>query len=101
MNQLVYGAVIVGAVVLFFLPTIIAVILGTEMLWAVVLLNVTTWLGAVLAVIILPRKRTAPVRHAVPVQDDPRYLFGVLPPADQSGAGRRQDGVRAGASAWS
>lgn len=100
MDQLIYVAVIAGAAVLFFLPSIIAVIRGTDLLWIVILLNVTTWLGAWVAVIMLPRKRPAPVRHAVPIREDPRYLYGGLPPADPAGAGRHQDSGRAGAPVW-
>ena len=101
MEQLVYVPVILGAAVLFVSPSITAVIRGTDLLWAVILLNVTTWLGAWVAVIVLPRKRSVPVRHALPIRDDPRYLYGAVPPPPPAGASRLQDSARSGATVWS
>jgi hypothetical protein len=101
MGQGVYVAVIVGAAVLFFLPSVIAVIRGTDPLWIVILLNVLpfgfTWIGAWLAVFMLPRAMPAPARQVLAVEDDPRYLFGVLPPEDPADASR--DRARAGVPA--
>jgi hypothetical protein len=108
-QQMVYAAVIAVGAVLFILPTIVAAILGTRPMLAVIVLNATTWLGAWLAILMLPRDRPAPVRHAVPVrpavpaqralpiEDDPRYLYGAVRPADPAGAGVHQASAGAGA----
>jgi hypothetical protein len=105
MDQEVYVAVIAGAAVLFFLPSIIALIRGTDPLWIVLLLNViplgVTWIGAWLAVFMLPRATPVPVRQALPVRDDPKYLFGIVPPEDPAGASQHHDDARTGAPAWS
>lgn len=106
-QQLVWAAVIVGAIVLFFLPIIIAAIRGTDPIWPVVLLTVLTplggiwWFGAWFAAFAFPRRRPAPPRQlALPPREDPMCLFGGVPPADTALAGRRPAGG-SGVSAWS
>ena len=82
---MIWVLVIAGAAVLFFLPTIAAVIRGTDPLWVVILLNVIplgiTWFGAWLAVFMFPRNQPAHTRPVRAVWDDPRYLYGAVPPA--------------------
>lgn len=68
MDQLVWVAVIGGAIVLFWLPVIIAAIRGTQPLGIVILLTLltplggVTWFGAWLAVFMFPRSRPARTR---------------------------------------
>jgi len=99
MDQLVWVAVIGGAIILFWLPVIIAAIRGTEPLGIVILLTLltplggVTWFGAWLAVFMFPRSRPARTRGARPYWDDPRYLYGGVPPADPAAGGRHQDGA--------
>ena len=94
-QQLVWAAVIVGAIVLFFLPVIIAAIRGTDPMWPVVLLTVltplggVTWFAAWFAAFAFPRRRATPPHRpapprqfALPPQEDPRCLYGGVPPAD-------------------
>jgi hypothetical protein len=106
---MVWAAVFVGAFVLFWLPVVAAAIRGTEPLWLVILLTVltplggVTWFGAWILAFTLPRRRPAPPpRRALLPQDDPRYLFGGVPPADTAAVvTRRAVGAGSGASAWS
>lgn len=100
-GQLVWLAVIGGAFVLFWLPVIVAAIRGTDPLRIVVLLTVltplggVTWFGAWFAAFAFPRKRPAPSHRPAPPPDpfkaplapseDPRYLFGGVPPQDRPG----------------
>ena len=100
-GQFVWVAVIVAAIVLFWLPVIVAAIRGTDALWIVILLTVltplggVTWFGAWFAAFAFPRNRPTPPRRPAPPPDpfqaplapweDPRYLFGGVPPQDRSG----------------
>ena len=97
-QQFVWGVVIAGAIVGFFLPVIVAAIRGTDPMWPVVLLTLATgftgvtWFAAWIAVFAFPRRRSAPPRRsahprqpALPPQDDPRCLYGGVPPADTAG----------------
>ena len=106
---MVWAAVIVGAMVLFCLPVLVAAIRGAEPMWLVVLLTVltplggVTWLGAWIVACGAPGRRPAhPRRPALLPQDDPRCLFGGVPPADTAPVvSRRAVGAGSGASAWS
>jgi hypothetical protein len=92
-QQLVWVAVIAGAILLFWLPVIIAAIRGTDPLWLVVLLTVltplggVTWFGAWIAAFAFPRRQPAsprpalPRQPALPPQEDPKCLYGGVPPA--------------------
>jgi len=89
---MVWLAVIAGAIVLFWLPVIVAGIRGTDPLWMVILLTVltplggVTWFGAWIAVFIFPRNRPAPPRRPVPPPwEDPRCLYGGVPRQGRSG----------------
>jgi hypothetical protein len=90
---MVWLAVIAGSIVLFWLPVIVAGIRRTDPLWIVILLTVltplggVTWFGAWIAVFIFPRNRPAPPRRpapphrpAPPPSEDPRCLYGGVPP---------------------
>jgi hypothetical protein len=97
-GQLVWVVVIVGAIVLFWSPVIVAAIRGTYRLWIVILLTVltpiggVTWFGAWFAAFAFPRKPPAPPYRPAPPPDpfraplapreDPRYSFGAVPPQD-------------------
>ncbi len=91
MGQLVWVAVIGGAIFLFWLPVIIAAIIGTEPIGIVILMTLltplggVTWFGAWIAVFMFPRRparasRATQVSRARPYWDDPRYLYGGVPP---------------------
>jgi hypothetical protein len=94
-QQLVWAAVIVGAIVLFFLPIIMAAVRGTDPIWLVALLTVltplggVTWFAAWFVAFTFPRRRAAPPhrptpphQRALPPREDPRCLYGGVPPAD-------------------
>jgi hypothetical protein len=108
MQQFVWIAVIAGAIVLALLPVITAMIRGTEQTWIVVVLTMltplsgVTWFFAWWAAFALPRRRPAPQRQpALPRWDDPKCLYGGVPPADTAVVSRRQASAGAGVSAWS
>jgi hypothetical protein len=114
MQQLVWIAVIAGAIVLALLPIITAVIRGTEQIWIVVVLTMltplsgVTWFAAWWAAFALPRHRAAPQcrpapprQPALPPWDDPKCLYGGVPSADTAVVSRRQAGAEAGVSVWS
>jgi hypothetical protein len=113
-QQLVWAAVIVGAITLFCLPVIIAAIRGTDPIWPVALLTVltplggVTWFAAWIAAFAFPRRRPAPPRRlapprqlGLPPQEDPRYLYGGVLPADTAVVSRHPAGGGSGVSAWS
>ena len=81
---MVWLAVIVGAIVLFWLPVIVAGIRGTDPLWIVILLTLltplggVTWFGAWIAVFIFPRQPArSPRRPAPPALKGPGSAGGV------------------------
>ena len=104
---MVWAVVIVGAIVLFCLPVLVAAIRGTDQLWLVVLLTLltplggVTWVGAWIVALAFPRRRPAPARRSAPLarEDDPTCLFGGVPPADTVVLARRPAG--SGVSVWS
>jgi len=113
-QQLVWAAVIVGAIVLFCLPVIVAAIRGTDPIWLVVLLTVltplggVTWFGAWIVALAFPRRRPAAPRRpapprqlALPPREDPRCLYGGVPPADMAVVSRHPASGGSGVSAWS
>ena len=128
-QQWVWAVVIVGAIVGFFLPVIIAAIRGVDPMWPVVVLTLITplggfwWFGAWFVAFAAPRRsaavrrhappvRTAPpgwtvppARPALPARDDPMCLYGAVRPRIPRllSAGARLDHAwrRSGVSVWS
>jgi len=99
MSQLIWVAVIAGAILLFWLPVIVAAIRRTDPLWPVVLLVLgtgaggVTWFAAWWAVFSFPRRAPAPPPQPVlppppvpvPWWEDPKYLYGGVPPEGSTG----------------
>lgn len=113
-QQWVWAVVIVGTIVLFLMPVIIAAIRGTEPLWPVVVLTALTplgglwWFVAWFVALAAPRRPSAPPRRsappdlpALPAREDPKCLYGGVPPADTVVLTRSRDGAGSGVSVWS